>query len=463
MEQSLPEARARILDFVMPAAVADDLPFRDIVERLPAAIYTTDAKGRITFYNEAAADLWGCRPEIGKSEFCGSWKLFWPDGTPLPHSECPMALTLKERRPIRGMEAVAERPDGTRIPFAPYPTPLFDASGNLAGAVNMLVDISDRKRSEEAGQRLAAIVESSDDAIISKDLNGIIASWNKGAERVFGYFSEEVIGKSITILIPSDRAAEEPSILERIRRGERIDHYETVRQRKDGRLIDISLTASPVRDATGRIVGVSKIARDITDRKLAEQHARLLSRELEHRVKNILATVQSLTRLTEAETVSEFARVLSGRFQALAQAQSLLASNRWNAANIRELVVEELAAFGTEEDGRAHISGHPVAVGSQAAQVIALVVHELTTNAAKYGALSHPDGRVKVEWIAQAGIFTVHWRETDGPTVKPPEKAGFGSKLMNGMLQTLNGQIDCDWSPTGLICAIRVPLDMLSL
>ena len=112
------------------------------MQGLPTAVYTTDADGRITFYNEAAAELWGVRPELGKSEFCGSWKLFWPDGTPLPHDECPMALSLKERRPIRGMEAIAERPDGTRVPFIPYPTPLFDAAGVLIGGVNTLVDIT---------------------------------------------------------------------------------------------------------------------------------------------------------------------------------------------------------------------------------------------------------------------------------------------------------------------------------
>lgn len=123
---------------------------QEAVQALPAAIYTTDAEGRITFYNEAAAALWGCRPELGKSEFCGSWKLYWQDGTPLPHDQCPMAMALKLRRPIRGMEAVAERPDGTRVPFIPSPTPLFDASGRLTGAVNMLIDISERKRTEAA-------------------------------------------------------------------------------------------------------------------------------------------------------------------------------------------------------------------------------------------------------------------------------------------------------------------------
>jgi PAS domain S-box-containing protein len=178
----------------------DDDYYRKVLDDLPAAIYTTDASGHITYYNEAAVNLWGHRPEIGKSEWCGSWKLYWPDGRGLPHGECPMAVAIKEKKKIRGMEAVAERPDGSRVPFIPYPTPLFDADGELIGAVNMLVDISERKKAEEAAQRLAAIVESSDDAILTKSLDGIIATWNKGAERIFGYKADEIVGKSILTL-----------------------------------------------------------------------------------------------------------------------------------------------------------------------------------------------------------------------------------------------------------------------
>src|ERR1700731_5173593 len=156
------------------ALLASELQFRELLEALPAAVYTIDAEGRITFFNEAAADLWGCRPELGKNDWCGSWRLYWPDGRPMRHDECPMAVALKEARPIHGAEAAAERPDGSRVPFLAYPTPLRDRSGALTGAVNTLIDITERKRNEEFEQQLVTIVESSDDAILSEDLDGII-------------------------------------------------------------------------------------------------------------------------------------------------------------------------------------------------------------------------------------------------------------------------------------------------
>jgi PAS domain S-box-containing protein len=274
--------------------------FREMIDALPAAIYTTDAEGRLTHFNPAAIEFSGRVPELGTDRWCVTWRLYYPDGTPMPHDQCPMAIALTEGRIIHGAEAIAERPDGTRIWFTPYPTPLRDANGRIVGGINMLVDITERKQAEGTRARLAAIVESSDDAIVSKDLNGIIASWNKGAERLFGYTAQEAIGKSITMLIPPDRYDEEPAILARIRRGEPIEHYETVRRRKDGTLLDISLTVSPIVDSRGTIVGASKIARDITaQRALARQKDEFLgiaSHELKTPVTGIKGYAQLLER-----------------------------------------------------------------------------------------------------------------------------------------------------------------------
>jgi PAS domain S-box-containing protein len=170
---------------------------------------------------------------------------------------------------------------------------LKDSDGNIVGAVNCFQDITERKHNEEAAQRLAAIIESSDDAIVSNDLDGIVTSWNGGAERIFGYPAEEIVGKPIAILTPSGHQKKEETIMERIRRGQRVEHYETARQRKHGSLIDVSLTISPVKNAQGKIIGASKIARDITDRKRSDAQIVHLAHEAEHRTKNILATVQS--------------------------------------------------------------------------------------------------------------------------------------------------------------------------
>jgi two-component system, chemotaxis family, CheB/CheR fusion protein len=247
---------------------------------LPAAVYATDRQGRITLFNEAAVALWGRRPDVGKDLWCGSWRIYRPDGTHLPHDQCPMAIALREGRSVRGEEIVVEQPNGKRVCVLPYPEPLRDPFGEMVGAVNMLVDITDRQQAEEARARLAAIVESSDDAIVSKTLDGIITSWNKGAERIFGYTAEEIIGRPITTLTTPESSDDPMHILERIRKGERVEHYETRRRTKDGRVISVSLTVSPLRDAAGRIVGASKIARDVTEQKRLQEELRERTRQL---------------------------------------------------------------------------------------------------------------------------------------------------------------------------------------
>jgi PAS domain S-box-containing protein len=181
---------------------------------------------------------------------------------------------------------------------------------------------------DRAAQHYAAIVESSEDAIISKDLDGVITSWNRGAQRLFGYVAEEVVGKPVMILIPSERENEEPMILERIRRGERIEHYETVRCRKDGSLVDISITVSPIRDSAGKVVGASKIARDITERRRAHEQQELLLQEMNHRIKNLFALAGSVVSLSgrTANSVEELTTSARERLSALARAHELTLS-----------------------------------------------------------------------------------------------------------------------------------------
>ena len=445
-----------------PLIEGDDF-FRELVNALPAAVYTTDPSGRITYYNEAAAALWGCRPDLGNSDWCGSWKLFWPDGRAMPHDQCPMATAVKKQQAIRGLEAVAERPDGSRVPFLPFPTPIFNEAGVFVGAVNMLVDISERKRAEEATQRLASIVDSSDDAIISKDLDGIISSWNKGAERIFGYMAEEIIGKSIKVLIPREYHAEEDTILDRLRRGQRIEHYETIRQHKHGSLINVSLTVSPVADPQGKIVGASKIARDITERKRTEAQISLLAREAEHRTKNILATVQATVHLTQSETIDGLKSAIEGRIQALANVHALFVESRWEGAHLNNLVTQELSPYCQDVEARTRIEGPDLLLEPYAAQTIAITLHELATNAAKYGALSVPGGYLEITSSEADDKVLLTWRERGGPRIDHKiDHEGFGSILARMTVTgQFGGNIDRDWQPDGL--RIRLSIDRARL
>jgi PAS domain S-box-containing protein len=316
--------------------------FRELLGALPAAVYTTDADGRITYYNDAAVALWGHRPVLSSSEWCGSWKLYWPDGTPLAHADCPMAIALKEDRAVRGMEAEAERPDGTRVPFIPYPTPLHDETGKLVGAVNMLVDITERKRTEEQQS--------------------------------------------------------------------------------------------------------------------------LLVRELHHRVKNTLATVQAIMGSTArtCETVEEFKNAMIGRIGSLAKTHLLL-SEEGATLSFEDILHSELDPFDDGSGGRIRLEGPRVEVTSRLAVSLGMAIHELTTNAARYGALSVYGGKLSVRWtvIIEASRRTLEfdWVESGGPAVSPPARQGFGSRLLDFVLP---GQIQAksrvDYSSEGVHVHCSLPL-----
>ena len=775
---------------------------RELLQALPVAAYTTDAEGRITAFNEAAAALWGRRPELGKTRYLGWDRLYSPDGTLIPHDESPMAQALQQKRPIRAVEAVAERPDGTRVAFLPHPTPLFDASGALIGAINILVDISahkrteavqaalyeftdrlyrsksandvyeaaldaiagalgcqraailliddagvmrfaawrrlsdtyrraveghspwtrddrdpqplcienvetadfpealkntvraeeigalafipllasgrlvgkfmtyyeasrvfsaaevdlavtiarqlgfslekrhaeealrkaqqqleeelsatqwlqqistqlihesdvealynqildaavvmmrsdfasmqmlypergelrllayrgfdpaaaafwewvrpgsgstcgaalatghrsivadielsdfiagtedletyrrtgiravqstplvsrsgvmlgmisthwrephqpserdlrlldvlarqaadliERKQAEHADQRLAAIVDSSQDAVVSKDLNGVVTTWNRGAERLFGYTAEEIIGKPITTVIPPDRHHEEVGILDRIRRGEHIEHFETVRQRKDGSLVDISLSVSPVRDSAGRVTGASKIARDITEKKQAQARQELLTREVQHRTKNLFAVVLAVVSrsFVGKYTVEDAKAAVVSRLRSLGQTHIMLIEKEWQGADLTEIVRTEMTPYG----GRVQIEGPSVMLTAKAAQNFALAVHELATNAAKYGALSNATGRTRITWSTPGSNgskrLTFRWQEEGGPPVRAPTQKGFGSAVLEQIMAEYFEVTEIKFPTAGLVYELDGSLDAL--
>ncbi|MDZ4368129.1 MAG: PAS domain S-box protein, partial [Afipia sp.] len=253
---------------------------------------------------------------------------------------------------------------------------------------------------------LVAIINGSTDAIISKDLSANIRSWNAGATRLFGYSADEVIGKPITILIPDDRLDEEPAILAEIRQGQRVEHFETVRRRKDGSLVDLSLSISPVRNAHGEIVGASKIARDITERRLAQEKQKLLYGEMQHRVKNLFALTAGIVSLSarSAADVQTVTRSIHERIAALSRAHELTMPD-WQGDGLEGQSTTLLALVKTILQPYAGhleivISGDDSPVGIRALTHVALLFHELATNAAKYGCLSEPDGHLASEVVA---------------------------------------------------------------
>lgn len=311
-----------------------------------------------------------------------------------------------------------------------------------------------RQRNEQLLQ-LASVVESSVDSIITENLDGVITSWNRSAQQLFGYTAEEVIGLPVTILVPLERHDEERTILERIRRGERVEHYETVRQHKHGKLTEISLTVSPVKNTQGEIIGASKVGRDITERKRNDERVALLAREAEHRTKNILATVQGIVELSHSDTPDGLRRAVMARVTALARLQDLLVKSRWTGADLFSIAAEELAPYRGEGAARVRIEGPHVLLSSNAAQAITVILHELATNAVKYGSLSAPEGNVEVTWMrTEDEKLILRWTESGGPTVKKPTRQGFGTIVTAKMIRGLGGRMRLDWREAGLACQI---------
>lgn len=307
---------------------------------------------------------------------------------------------------------------------------------------------------------LAAVVTSSNDAIITKDLNGVVTSWNGAATRIFGYFPEEMIGESITKLIPADLRSEEDDILRRLRLGERVEHFDTVRKAKDGSNIPVSLTISPLIDPHGRIMGASKITRDISDRKRSEERQRLLMNELKHRVKNTLSTVRAIAGQTyQGAELGPLNDKFSQRIAALAAGNDLLIKDDWKGAQLRDVVDLVLMPFRADDKSiQVSASTNPALTPRQAIS-LALALNELATNATKYGALSQPGGRVRLSWEECGGApsrVVLEWIERGGPQVIPPQRKGFGTDILTVALKhELNAEPELRYGAEGFEFSLR--------
>lgn len=313
-------------------------------------------------------------------------------------------------------------------------------------------------------ERLAAIVASSDDAIISKTLDGIITTWNKGAENILGFAADEMIGKPIFTIIPPELHDEEAQILARLRSGQKIEHFETVRLAKDGRRIDLSLTVSPLRDRHGMIVGASKVARDIGERRRADELRQILVDELNHRVKNTLALVQSIASqsLRTAPDPAAFVTAFNSRIEAMAQTHDLLMRENLVGVNLRDLVIQQVVP-DADDAGRICIDGPELVVGGAAGSHLGLVTHELATNARKYGALSTAAGTVHIHWhLEQDGdtpCLVLHWRESGVGAAPPVPRVGFGTTLLRRVVSALEGSLAIEDSAAGREILMNLPLE----
>jgi PAS domain S-box-containing protein len=371
-----------------------------------------------------------------------------------------------------GIEALAFIPlvssrelAGKFMVYYPVPHHFTDRERELALTIARQLGFAiERNRAETTAARLSALVESSDDAISATDLEGIITDWNSGAERLYGYSRREIIGRPVISLIPLDRQHEERQILSRIRNGEHVEHFETARLRKDGSLVPISLTVSPIADASGKIVGSSRIARGISERLRAQEQRELLLREMDHRVKNLFAIASTIVNLSAsaAETPAALASIVSDRLGALARAHALTMLPSTGhplqvATGLHALIAAILAPYRHGADGhsRVVINGIDMPVPSATITPLSLLLNEFATNAAKYGSLSAAAGSVEIACSIRDGAVLIRWREIGGPPPDGTIKEGFGTRLVRAVASQL-GRLDRTWDSAGVVIELAI-------
>lgn len=412
----------------------------------------------LALYNDAYAPTIGDKhPNALGRPAREYWAELWADLEPLLKRVLETGETVSAKdRPFyiergRGPETVY---------FDISYSPVHDQDGTVAGVFCIVNETTEPRRAQDLERRLAAIIASTDDAILSTDLDMTITSWNRGAERLYGYGAEEMIGHSVLTLIPEGQVAEEHELFRRIGLGEHVQPYETRRRRRDGTLVDVSLTVSPVYGGVGEIIGASKIARDITAKKQFERFQAMAMGELKHRIKNVLSTVTAIARQTFVNDDEErdAVRTFDERLASLARAHDVLTNGNWEEADLRTVIDTALQPYAPD---RFRIEGPAINVGAHAVTALTLAFHELATNAAKYGALSREGGLVSINWHGDPDTarFKLQWREEGGPDVTTPSRRGFGSKLIERLLASeLNGDVRLDFAPSGLVCHVDASL-----
>ena len=448
---------------------------RDLLGALPAAIYVTDAEGHITYCNQSAVDLWGAEPTLGKDKWSDLVSFYDADGSPMLLADFPTEIALKQGHMVRGREAIIERKDGTRIPVNPYPTPLRDETGAIVGVVNMTVDIRERKKAELAlAERNIQLALAGKAALVGSwayDTDTEIMRISEGYAAIHGFpeGTTEMPRDECLATVHSDdigRVRHSRSDAFSERRREYSVEYRIVRP--DGEMRWVETRCFITYGSEGRPHRVVGVSIDITERKRVEEQQRTLVAELDHRVKNVLATVQAVAAQTmdASSSMDHFVAALDGRIRSMGSTHELLSSRRWLGIPLAELVDRVLAPYTTGSN--TEIGGPEVMLSADAGQTMAMVLHELVSNAAKYGALSIPSGRVAIRWRlplngSGSNRLVVTWQETGGPLVVPPNASSYGMHVVRELIPyELGGTVDHLLAPEGARCQMEIPLAQLS-
>lgn len=439
------------------ALAQNEARFRSVFEQSAVGFEQVALDGRFMGVNERLCKMLGyTRDECLNKTFK---TLTHPDDWTA--EEGLIASLMKNELPHYELEKRLIAKDGTPKWVRVTSSMVRDEYGEPMHRISVIEDVTERRRAREATARLGAIVQASQDAMISATLDGIIETWNPGAESLFGYRESEVVGQSLGILVPGDRKHELRVKLSTAAQG-KILKNETVRLHKDGTPIDVTSTASPIITANGAVTSLSVTMEDIRERKGREAQVLLLNRELAHRVKNTLAVIQSIASQTLRSTPApeDFRIAFQGRLQALAAANDLLIQTNWQGSALSDFVSRQLAPLMPRTPRKLVKTGPVVRLPPDFLIPIGLALHELGTNAVKYGAWSNETGQVQVTWsIERPGEgrrLVLTWTETGGPAVIPPARKGFGTTIIERGIP--NATIERTFEPRGVVCRIDIPL-----